>query len=398
MNKKSNRPKALLPSDACTTLAIKCYEEQCGGNFQNTLKLIAKLDSNKYWCFAIIHQEINAKPHMHVALSVKSGTRRVKNLLKMLEIRFRDEDENLLKNRSLETVGNLYSYFIYLTHKDDKSVELGKKEYEVSDFVSNINLTQFSNKLPVKKLSKRETLFNALCSDSKASGYNNIPFDDFISKNVYAYNQFNSQLKLEIMNFYNQGVRQKEAEERVKNTPVSYLPTNLMLVINIFQATNLNFKNISTIIESFINKLVYQKKYHLNLDNIEIWNNTLLYTHHSPAYNSLPTRPFISRENNLKGIVYKIVIVNNKNTSSILDNKNKKYYYCNLEDRTLKCPGMNGIYDQGSDNEREFRLKLYKAFKSEFESALEKYYTSQIENQIIEKTKKRKEIDYSDIF
>ncbi len=204
MNKSNQKPILLTPQDTTHTLAIKCYEEQCINGIEGTLRAVREIDDNCYECYAIVHDK-SGKKHLHICIRLIRGkSAKVSKILKSLGIHFREEDEQLMTNHGLETVGKFTGYLIYLTHKDAASVKACKDPYEISDFVTNMDRAKFSDmmqkKLPKRKLSATER-FRQNCIDAKQAGYDfwnysrwkktkELEFVGYSEKKLYAIHEF----------------------------------------------------------------------------------------------------------------------------------------------------------------------------------------------------------------
>lgn len=154
--------KGLTAESECKTLALKVYEEQlpegvgiadCIVKLKTRINGISKSD---YQVLAILHDaDYNRddiknptpeKPHIHIIIRSckknKSDGRvhgvRVRTILNMLGIEFRDEDESLWRNHGVESVYNFSKYSLYLTHDTEDAEHDGKHKYDVAAIISNL--------------------------------------------------------------------------------------------------------------------------------------------------------------------------------------------------------------------------------------------------------------------
>lgn len=144
-------------------LAIKCYDEQLPKGWDYTKKKIIELDSNEYYVEAICHYRdtyaedgsfwkvATEKCHYHILFKCKkskgAGSRiRVKKVMEMLGIFFRDpDDKELWNHHGVETIRKSFAgYSLYLTHDTQEAIADGKEQYDLSEVVSNLTTVQLT--------------------------------------------------------------------------------------------------------------------------------------------------------------------------------------------------------------------------------------------------------------
>lgn len=143
-------------------LAIKCYEEQLPRGWEYTKQKIKEMNSKKYQVLAIKHDRdtvtkdgffkpATEKPHFHIIMKLinANGTtnkngQHVRTFLKGTGIVFRPDDELMLANHGIETIGDWCAYSQYLTHDTAQAKRDGKEHYEVEEIVSNLSIDEIN--------------------------------------------------------------------------------------------------------------------------------------------------------------------------------------------------------------------------------------------------------------
>lgn len=151
------KDKQLTLRSTVKTLAIKVYDEQIPDGWNALIDTIRETDVDLYQILAIIHDRDYAgddfwepsieKQHYHIIVRVmdgenkvsKNGTK-VSTILNHLGIKFRKEDETLLKQHAIETTRDFASYAMYLTHETDAAIADGKHIYGIERIISNLDM------------------------------------------------------------------------------------------------------------------------------------------------------------------------------------------------------------------------------------------------------------------
>ncbi len=148
---KKHNARMLKPGARTRTIAAKFYEEQLPLGVDYLVDKVRHLDPKECRVIIMLHnQDENAdgdlwvpsfeKWHIHMIMEgADTGTKSKKkqfftnNFLKSLGIVFRPKiDDDLWRNRGVETVGNFSGYALYLTHETEDAKQNGLKfEYDL---------------------------------------------------------------------------------------------------------------------------------------------------------------------------------------------------------------------------------------------------------------------------
>lgn len=146
------------------TISVKCYAEQLGLPANATpiqivrklVKIIPKIDKEKYQVFAICHcRDTNKddiwhpsieKPHVHIWARIKKGNpQKVRTWLNLFHVKYREGlDDNLFANHGVENC-DIVKSAMYSTHDTDKAIADGKAHYELEEVIMNISMDEFKN-------------------------------------------------------------------------------------------------------------------------------------------------------------------------------------------------------------------------------------------------------------
>nr|CDL66179.1 unnamed protein product [uncultured bacterium] len=147
------RARAVLNENAPVySIALKFYEEQCGGDFNTVKDAIRQIDPKIVQVIGIVHNRdlvetdefwstAKSKAHMHVIVRATDRKKRcrVNNILQSLGVHYDPQkDAELWKNHGVETVGDFAAYALYLTHDTEDAIRNGKERYRLDELVSNL--------------------------------------------------------------------------------------------------------------------------------------------------------------------------------------------------------------------------------------------------------------------
>ena len=403
-NRDGRKPKPLTPQNNTTTLAVRCYDEQClYGSIEETLKRIMMLDRNRYEAYAIAHNK-TGKTHLHIALKYRgkksNDSIRVSRILKDIGIRFRKEDAIIMQNRGLETLGSWTGYFVYLCHKDAVSESLGKITYEISDFVTNLEPGVFKNKmqgrLPKRKIMAKEQ-FSLDCDEAWQAGYDLWNRDRWMKTKRKDYVEYGEKKMNLIKDFFDEG-----RKERIS----SYLP-QINIVIKISDNLSYDYYDIEQVTKkaladlnmsiAYANKdtvdaIICNPKRSDMVERVDTTDGKSIEVV-KESYFLLPNKVLISsKQNSLIAWTYSIYIIDYLiDDQTIKDYEDKPYYYCivSQHEKKLRCID---VCRRGSNEEEIKRKKLFVDFMTSFNIHLETYV-----HEPKEKDTSIQTIDYSDI-
>lgn len=185
MARKSQIRRLQLKS-VTATLAIKCYEEQLPNGSATLMDSVKNTDKNEFQIIAINHSRSSEKDHWHIIVRAVDNKKRfqVESMLKRLSIYFREgQDDVLLAERGVETVGDFTSYATYLLHQTVEAKRDGKASYDIADIVSNLSddeIKQILGGYSITKRAIRKNEIEILIDRAREAARSRINFYEFI--------------------------------------------------------------------------------------------------------------------------------------------------------------------------------------------------------------------------
>ena len=203
---KKNNSRVLPLNGAVYSVAFKFYDEQLKFGWGYTCQCIRSVSLSDYQIIGIRHYKDTyaeegtfwkpaaEKPHYHVILRCADRKARVRinKVLDMLGIEYRrGYDDELWRNRGVETVDTFPGYTAYLTHETEDAIADGKELYDRSELVSNLTPDEIDEVrqgyLRVSEGARKVTTKNLVDLDYQAdnlgyalgdfnSWYNSLPF------------------------------------------------------------------------------------------------------------------------------------------------------------------------------------------------------------------------------
>lgn len=177
--------KKLRKDSTCSTLAVKCYDEQLSAGERGLIEAIKAVSADEIQILAIHHNRSISKAHWHVIMktSRREKKMRVVSTLKKLSIVFRDGiDDELWNNRGVETVGNFSNYATYLLHETEAAKKDGKESYDKKEYITNLMPDEVGKILAGYTVrSKSKVSSNDYYDMAREAGYNLEDVNAFIS-------------------------------------------------------------------------------------------------------------------------------------------------------------------------------------------------------------------------
>ena len=394
-NRTGRKPLPRTPRDNTTTLAIKCYEEQCIGGIEKTLMRIKQMDRNRYECYAIVHDKTGIKKHLHIAIRVRgkktTDSEKVSRILKDFGINFREEDTLLMHKHGLETLGSWTGFFIYLCHEDETSKSLGKATYSISEFITNLEPGVFRSmmqgKLPNRKNIGKEQFYMD-CDEAKLAGYALWNIDRWMNNKRKDYVDYSKKRIDLIKEFFEEG-----RNERIG----AYIP-QIIIVINISANKSFDYHDIEQIartaladmhlsvdtdddkdkVDAYINHVerndIVIEKQNSKTGKIEERFRTSYFEYSNKVEKEQNKNSFYETHK-INAWTYKILVIDDESVNNIvLRRKNLDFYYCVIgtHKKQLCCIDVKQ-YKQDSYNVKLDGKKLYIDFMKAFNMRLETY-------------------------
>ena len=413
-NRTGRKPLPRMPKDNTTTLAIKCYEEQCVGGIEKTLIRIKQMDRNRYECYAIVHDKTGIKRHLHIAIRVRgkktTDSEKVSRILKDFGINFREEDTVLMHHHGLETLASWTGFFIYLCHEDETSKSLGKVTYDIYEFVTNLEPGVFRSmmqgKLPKKRITAKEQ-FGMDCDEAKLAGYDLWNWERWKKYKRKDYVDYRGNKMDLIREFFEEG----------RNEKIGTYISRIIIVINITGNESYDFSDVKQIAKTALTDMSLSVDENDDKDSVdahiihakkkdvaevsvvtgEIMKNKM---NEFLEYSNViekeidPKSRYVEETGKIIAWKYKIFIIDDKSVEDLLNaTKNMAYYYCLIDtDETKLC--CKDIKDKDKDTVevKLDRKALYKDFLTAFNMRLASYVREPEKKELPPQI-----VDYSDI-
>lgn len=190
--------KTLAYAAKVYAFAIKCYDEQMPGGWEQVKQLIRQINKSRLHVMAICHYKdlvtdgiwttAYTKRHYHIIIRCVNRKDRIHvyTVLKMLNIVFRPGvDDDLWLGHGVETIGDYTGYAMYLTHETKDAISDGKEKYDVTEIISNLTVEEVeqvrSGYTRLVDGAKRITTpeLEALDRDAKQMGYELKNFEEW---------------------------------------------------------------------------------------------------------------------------------------------------------------------------------------------------------------------------
>lgn len=351
---------------SCSTMAVKCYEEQLTSGEEGLITAIKAISADDINIVAIKHDKSFEKAHWHILL--RGGDRkkrmRVVSTLKRLSIVFREgQDDALWENHGVETVGDFSSYTTYLLHQTDDAKKACKEPYDKTDFVTNLSNDEIDRILAgytVRK--KKQTDTNSYNDMARDAGYNLRNYDEFVDS--LGIINMPAAMENNIRNCYLSGVSKKAREHEY---------TRRFFV----QIRLEDIKNADAYMYAAEKALSDKKTIARRIER------DLSFAPDTEAMVSLLVRKEDDKQNALSVLADDYIgefgTLRNKQiwagdtfiviTDEVLERR-EKFFQCKVKKGVLNCTSAP---QNLSSDDAAMLTKIYKAFKSRFDDAYSQY-------------------------
>lgn len=178
------RIRPLKLTSSSRTLASKFYDDQLPGGEDAFINAVKNSASSERQIIAIKHNKSKNKEHWHLIERIMDDSDNiyVNTALHDLGIYYRkDTDDELIKNRGLETVGRFENYAAYLLHITEEAKAENKPEYTVEDMVSNLPIDEIKKIIAGCASKKHRMTKNDYIQLAHEAGEALVSFEDFIN-------------------------------------------------------------------------------------------------------------------------------------------------------------------------------------------------------------------------
>lgn len=180
----TKRIRPLKLTSSSRTLAAKFYDDQLPSGEDAFIDAVKNSASNERQIIAIKHNKSESKEHWHLIERVTDDSNDIiyaNTALHDLGIYYRKgTDDELIKNRGLETVGKFENYAAYLLHITEEAKAENKPEYNVEDIVSNLPLDEVKKIIAGCASKKHRMTKNDYIIKAHEAGEALVSFDDYI--------------------------------------------------------------------------------------------------------------------------------------------------------------------------------------------------------------------------
>ncbi len=182
--KNEYKGKPLSLDDTFATMAVKVYAEQLRFGEEGLVSAINNVSPYEMMVLAIKHHK-SKKPHWHILVKFpnRETKKRVRTIIQLLNIEFRDGIDDKLLKHSIETTGYFNNYAAYLLHQTIDAKRDGKAPYDKTEIISNLTSDEVDRIIAGYTVSKKRLTgaqLDSAMDKARELGYQLGDIDEFI--------------------------------------------------------------------------------------------------------------------------------------------------------------------------------------------------------------------------